>query len=100
MPGRHATAFESAVDMLLDTGPGLPGLVGLLSPAMATDEARVRRASSVYRALALLNCVSLPAEGTFMRDFFSEELVKSIDAMSRAQVGPAPARRQETLLGA
>ena len=63
----------------------------LLSPAKLADEAAVTGASSVSAALALLNCVPLPAEGTFMRDFFSEELVKSIDAMSRAQVRPAPA---------
>ena len=72
-------------------GPGLPGLLGLSIAAKSADEAEVRRASRISVALALLTCVPLPAEGTFMRDFFSEELVKSIDAMSRAQVGPAPA---------
>ena len=66
-------------------------MVGLLSPAMSADEAGGTGANNVSRALVLLHCVSLPAEGTFMRDFFSEELVKSIDAMSRAQVGAAPA---------
>ena len=78
----------------------MPGLVRLPSPAKSADEAAVTGASSVCAALPLLTCVPLPAEGTFMRDFFSEELVKSIDAMSRAQVRPAPASCWESVLGA
>eukprot|EP00891_Asterochloris_glomerata_P005985 jgi/Astpho2/5985/e_gw1.00084.8.1_t len=54
-----------------------PQVPGGLAGARQTDGSKTAR-----EALRFL----FSPEGTFMRDFFSEELVKSIDAMSRAQL--------------